>query len=494
MPCRRPRHAAAYSWRVTRNRARARGRFRAVLALFILLGLLNTAASAQNAEPKIDILQVSGALDHTIVDYLDSALRMADDENVEVVVLQLATPGALGVAPERLVQTVRQSPVPVAVWVGPPGARVTGAGVELALAADVLAMAPGAVLGGAVPADLGDDATPEGGAAAAERLGALARERGRDAELAADFALQGAAVVATVDQAGALSADAALPAAVDPAQVRVADQQGLRDARIADLVAAGLPEVLQSLNDRSVTRLDGTETTLRVDPVTATIRFNNQGLLGRVLHTVSTPTLAYLLLIGGLIALLFEWFQPGFGVAGISGLIVGGLGAFGLSVLPTQWWALALLIIGLMLLALDLAMASLGPVTAAGTVALAAGSWWLYRGPGALRLDGWLIALVVVSAIVFFVFLMTTVLRAQGVQTRASMAAALGKVGVVRSVLNPQGHVFVGGVLWRAQAPADIGQVRSGTQVRVTGTADELTLTVEPVEHSAAQSNGAGSA
>jgi membrane-bound serine protease (ClpP class) len=355
-------------------------------------------------------------------------------------------------------------------------------------------MAPGAVLGGAVPADLGDDATPEGGAAAAERLGALARERGRDAELAADFALHGAAVVATVDQAGALSADAALPAAVDPAQVRVADQQGLRDARIADLVAAGLPEVLQSLNDRSVTRLDGTETTLRVDPVTATIRFNNQGLLGRVLHTVSTPTLAYLLLIGGLIALLFEWFQPGFGVAGISGLIVGGLGAFGLSVLPTQWWALALLIIGLMLLALDLAMASLGPVTAAGTVALAAGSWWLYRGPGALRLDGWLIALVVVSAIVFFVFLMTTVLRAQGVQTRASMAAALGKVGVVRSVLNPQGHVFVGGVLWRAQAPADIGQVRSGTQVRVTGTADELTLTVEPVEHSAAQSNGAGSA
>ena len=75
MPCRRPRHAAAYSWRVTRNRARARDRFRAVLALFILLGLLNTAASAQNAEPKIDILQVSGALDHTCLLYTSPSPR-----------------------------------------------------------------------------------------------------------------------------------------------------------------------------------------------------------------------------------------------------------------------------------------------------------------------------------------------------------------------------------------------------------------------------------
>jgi membrane protein implicated in regulation of membrane protease activity len=62
------------------------------------------------------------------------------------------------------------------------------------------------------------------------------------------------------------------------------------------------------------------------------------------------------------------------------------------------------------------------------------------------------------------------------------MQAVLGKQGVVRSMLNPQGHVFVGGALWRAQAAEGAGQVRTGTPVRVTGTADEMTLMVEPLD------------
>jgi membrane-bound serine protease (ClpP class) len=466
---------------VTANRARSRGRLRGLLTLTILFALLHTAAAAQTPEPKIDILQVSGALDGTIADYLDRALRTAGDEGIEVVVVQLATPGALDVETADLVDLITDSPVPVAVWVGPPGARVTGGGVQLALAADVLAMAPGAVLGGAVPAALGDEPDDAARQATARRLADLARQRGRAPDLAAAFATDDAAVVASPEGSGELSADAALPPTVEPANVEVLDQQRLVDAGVADLVAAGLPEVLQSLDGRVVTR-DGRQTRLHVDPVKATIRFNNQGLVGRVLHTVSTPTLAYLLLVAGLVALLFEWFQPGFGVAGISGAVLAALGVFGLTVLPTQWWALALLVVGLVLLALDLALARLGPVTAAGAAALAAGSVWLYRGPDALRLAGWLIALVVVSAIVFFVFVMTTVLRAQGVQTRAGMQAVLGEQGVVRSVLNPQGHVFVGGALWRAQAPEGVGQIRTGTPVRVTGTADDVTLMVEPID------------
>jgi membrane-bound serine protease (ClpP class) len=452
-----------------------------LLTLSVLFALLHTAAAAQTPEPKIDILQVGGALDGTIADYLDDALRTAGDEGVEVVVVQLATPGALDVDTSEFVDLITNSPVPVAVWVGPPGARVTGGGVQVALAADVLAMAPGAVLGGAVPAGLGDEPGPAARQETAERLAALARARGRDAARATTFATADAAVVATQEAGGTLSPDAALPAMVDRANVAVLDAEGLAEAGVADLVAAGLPEVLQNLDGRVITR-DGQQTRLHVDPTTAIIRFNNQGLVGRVLHTVSTPTLAYLLLVAGLVALLFEWFQPGFGVAGISGALTAGLGVFGLTVLPTQWWALALIVVGLVLLALDLALASLGPVTAAGTAALAAGSIWLYRGPDTLRLAGWLIALVVLGAVVFFVFIMTTVLRAQGVQTRAGMQAVLGEQGVVRSVLNPQGHVFVGGALWRAQAVEGAGQIRTGTPVRVTGTADETTLMVEPLE------------
>jgi membrane-bound serine protease (ClpP class) len=467
---------------VTANPARSRGRLRGLLTLTILFALLHTAAAAQTSQPKIDILQVGGALDGTIADYLDRALRRAADEDVEVVVLQLATPGALNVETSALVDLITSSPVPVAVWAGPPGARVTGGGVQLAMAADILALAPGTVLGGAFPEALGDEPDAAARQEIAQRLADLAAARGRDPDVAAGFARDGAAVVAAFDAATGSDVAAAPPAGVDPDNVLVLEEQQFVDAGIADLVAASLPEVLQSLDGREVTRPGGEQTRLRVDPVTASIRFNNQGLLGRVLHAVSTPTLAYLLLVGGLVALLFEWFQPGFGVAGISGVVLAALGAFGFAVLPTQWWALALVILGLVLLALDLALAALGPLTIAGTAALVAGSVWLYRGPQALRLAGWVIALVVVGAVAFFVFVMTTVLRAQGVQARAGMQAALGKHGVVRSMLNPQGHVFVDGVLWRAQAPESAGQIRTGTAVLVTGVADDMTLMVEPVD------------
>jgi len=452
-----------------------------LIAMLAVAHTAATAAAAQTSDPKIDILQVDGALDGTIARYVDGALRTAADEGVEVVVLQLSTPGTLDTRAADFVDAVRTSAVPVVVWAGPPGARVTGAGVQVALAADLLAVAPGSVLGGAVPADLGEE-TGNAAQDIAPVLEDLARARGRDQATASSFATDRAALVVAPDGLDELSDDAALPDAVAADRVTVLDPQEAVESGVVDLVAAGLPELLAQLDGREVTRTDGTSTTLSVDPVTATIRFNNQGLLGRLLHTVSTPALAWLLLVGGVVALLFEWFQPGFGVAGISGGVLAGLGLYGMTVLPTQWWAFALVLVGLVLLALDLSLASLGPVTAAGIAALAAGSWWLYDGPPGVQLAGWLVALVVASAAVFFVFVMTTVLRAQGVQTRAGMQAVMGHTGVVRSVLNPQGHVFVGGVLWRAQAPEDVGQVRTGTAVKVTGVADELILLVEPVE------------
>lgn len=469
--------------RVTGTRTLVRGRLRRLVMLIAMIAAVHTAAAAQTTDPRIDILQVDGALDGTIARYVDGALRTAADEGVEVVVMQLSTPGTLDARAADFVDAVRTSPVPVVVWVGPPGARVTGAGVQVALAADLLAVAPGSVLGGAVPADLGEDPAGASAQATASVLDDLARTRGRDEAMATSFATDRAALVVAPDGLGELSDDAALPAAVATDRVTVLDAQEAVDSGVVDLVAAGLPELLAQLDGREVTRADGTSTTLSVDAATATIRFNNQGLLGRLLHTVSTPTLAWLLLVGGVVALLFEWFQPGFGVAGISGGVLAGLGLYGMTVLPTRGWALALVLVGLVLLALDLALASLGPVTAVGIAALAAGSWWLYAGPPAVQLAGWLVAVVVASAAVFFVFVMTTVLRAQGVQTRAGMQAVMGHTGVVRSVLNPQGHVFVGGVLWRAQAPEDAGPVRTGTAVKVTGVADDLTLLVEPVEH-----------
>jgi membrane-bound serine protease (ClpP class) len=225
-----------------------------------------------------------------------------------------------------------------------------------------------------------------------------------------------------------------------------------------------------------------TETTIAIEQATANVRFNNLGLVRRVLHTVANPTLAYLLLIGGALALLFEVFQPGFGVAGVSGIVLIGLALYGLAVLPVNWLAFGLIVLGLLLLAIDLAIAGLGALSAGGTVSLAVGSFLLFSSAPALRLSLWVIAPVVLFNVLFFVIIMTTVLRAQSSQAMLGAEGMAGREGVVRSMLNPEGHIFVNGALWRARAPEHQGKVKTGTKVRVLGVNDRLTLDVEVLD------------
>ncbi|HWB70576.1 MAG TPA: NfeD family protein, partial [Egibacteraceae bacterium] len=259
--------------------------------------------------------------------------------------------------------------------------------------------------------------------------------------------------------------------------------QQLLERRIADVVAATLPDVLAQLDGRLVSIAGGSRR-LHVDEDDASIRFHNLGLLRRVLHTVANPTLAYLLVVGGALALLFEAFQPGFGVAGATGAVLAALGLYGLSVLAVNWTAFGLVVAGLVLLAADLALGRLGALTAGGALALTVGSALLFDRSGLLRVSPWLVAAVVAGCLVFVVVVMTTVLRAQAGPPAADAEALVGKVGVVRSVLNPQGHVFVAGALWRARAPDAVTPVRTGTRVRVVGCQEPPTLDVELADES----------
>lgn len=455
-------------------------------AALLLLGLLVPAA-AQGRSGTVDVIEVSGPIDRTVAGFVSDTITSANARGSEVVVIRLDTPGGLDARLGALVDQIRASRVPVAVWVGPPGARATGAGFWLAENAHVLGLAPATALGVAQPVDLG--AAPTVGPAPAVRAG-------RNADFAA-AAARGKVVVAVPDgETGvAVPASAALPPGADRGQVETLDGAALADRHVADFVASSLPQVLTRLDGRQV-RLAGpggeaVTRTLDVDPGGASVRFVSMGLLARILHTVADPTLVYLLVVGGALALCFEVFQPGFGVAGVSGLAVLALGVYGLVVLPTGWGGVALLALGFGLLAADLALARLGLLTAAGTVALAAGSWLAFPGPAGLRLSPWLVAVVVAWCVVFFVVVMTVVLRAQGSQALAGAQSVVGSVGVVRSMLNPEGHVFVRGGLWRARAPSAAGKVRTGTAVRVLGVNDQLTLDVEIVETTETADSGA---
>jgi membrane-bound serine protease (ClpP class) len=438
----------------------------ALLACLVARPLLAPQpAAAADEQPVVDIVEAAGVIDDPISGYLTEAVATAEREGAEVLVIRLDTPGALGVSVDEVVSRISASEVPVAVWVGPAGTRATGAGVELALAADVLGVSPGAVVGAARPRLTG----PPDGHQSAGGLVELA-----DSPAQAEFAraaADGRAVAVTGPAGEALGE---LPRGLEPGQVRPVSTSEVVEAGVADVTAASLPQLLRALDGVA---LDGGER-LEVNAQTANVRFDNLGLVRRIAHTIAGPTLSYLLLMAGALALAFEAFQPGFGVAGFSGVALAALGLYGVVVLPVSWLAFAGLLAGLGLLAADTSIGGLGTPTAAGAAGVTAGSFGLFTGSAALRPSAWLLATVSVATVAFFVVVLTVVLRSQGSQSSSAAGDLVGKTGIVRSVLNPEGHVFVNGGLWRARAPEDAGKVKTGTRVRVTGNED-VTLTVE---------------
>lgn len=407
----------------------------------------------------VDILQVDGAVDPPVVAAVRDLVADAGDRGSTLVLIQLDSPGGLSVERQQVVDAVRGAEVPVVVWVGPGAARARGAATFLTAAGDLAAMARDATLGPACPvaaavACADDDPS---------RLGDLFAEAASGADRDA------------IDAAGppvgeAWSADRAL------------------DAGLAGLIVDDYASLLQDLDGRTVTTAAGPRT-LDLPEEDLTVRLHSLGLLRRILHASLDPILVTFLLVSLLLLIAFEVFQPGFGVAGVAALLVAPLLLYGLVVMPVTWWAVALLVVGTVLLGIDLAISGLGPPTFLGGAATIAGLWWLFPdGSPILHVPTWVNVVLAASTIVYFVVVMTLVLRAQaGPELEDAAEELVGEVGVVRSTMNPEGHVFVDGALWRARwTGPDVGRVRTGTNVRVSDV-DGAVLLVEPADREPAR-------
>lgn len=448
-----------------------------LLGLLVLAGLGGNAA-AQTDGPVVDVVEVRGVIDGTLAGYLRDRIARAERDGAALVAVSLDSPGGVSVDAADLVEPIRSSRVPVLVYVGDAGAAATGAGALLAHAAHVLAVSPVTQFGVTYPVDLG---APGDRAELAGLVADLAEAQRRDPEAAA--------ATVTDDRVYAVLAETAAPGDVDRADVvpggvlEAVTPAEATERGIVDLVEPSLSEALDAVSGRTVTVAgpdgDPEQVTLAVDGATARVRFNDLGLLDQLLTTVADPTIAYVLLMAGALAIAFEVFQPGFGVAGVSGAGMAAAGLYGLTVLPVRWWAFAVLVAGLLVLTVDLAMAGLGLVTLVGAAAVTVGSFLLFDGPPLLQVSPWVVVPVVAFTVLFFVVIMTTVLRAQGNQAMAGAETVVGKRAVVRSMLNPEGHVFVDGALWRARAPDAAGRVKTGTVVQIVGLNDQLTLDVE---------------
>lgn len=378
------------------------------------------AAAAAEEQPTVAVIQLGGLIDPVLADFIGDAIADAGRSEALALVMQLdSTDGVLSRrALDRLVFEITHAPVPVAVWVGPARkGRALGQAGELVEAAAIAGVAPGAQV------EIGGRRFGSA-SALAEKLVAI------NAPTLGDFLVS------------------------------------LDDAEIRGGTRLDIPS--------DVIRRPGRPPQRQPD---VRVQFAKPSLLERTLHAVASPPVAYGLLVGGLLLMVLEFFTAGVGVAAATGAILAVLSAYGLGVLPTRPWAVALVLLGVFGLAVDLQAGTPRVWTWIGTIALAAGSVKLYDGVDIPLV--WLVG-VLAGALLFMVAGMPTLVRTRFSTPTIGRESMLGEVGVASAAIDPEGIVEVRGAPWRARTNRAT-PIAAGNGIRVVGI-DGLLLEVEPEE------------
>ncbi|MCB4824810.1 NfeD family protein [Roseicella aerolata] len=414
--------------------------------LLLALALLPAQAPAQPAAEAGRVallLTVEGGIGPGIAEYVIDGLDRAAAQGAALVVIRLDTPGGLDAATRRIVQAMLASPVPVAIWVAPRGARAASAGLFLLSAAQVAAMAPGTATGAATPVRLG------GGGAGSDGQDAMAAKVVNDA----------AAYVRGLAEYHGRNPDWPEKAVREAASVPA--EEALR-LGVADLLAADLAPLLAGMDGRRV-RLPAGPATLATQGL-AVQRFDPDWR-HRLLAFVSDPNIAFLLLMIGAYGLVLEAASPGIGLGGVAGGIALVLGLFAVNLLPVNTTGLLLMGLGLALLVAEAFIPAFGVLGIGGLAALALGGAiaFDFEAPG-FQLSPWVLGLSVGLSGLLLLVTLRAAWRARGRPVVTGGQGMIGARGRVLSWAGGAGVVLVHGERWAATAPAALAP---GQAVRV---------------------------
>ena len=433
-----------------------------VSALLIGLGTTNgEPAFAQ--KPFVDKLVLSDTIQPVTADELNRALASANSDGSRALLIEMDTPGGLLDSMREMVGAILGSRVPVIVYVSPSGARAGSAGFFILESADVAAMAPGTEAGAAhVVFEMGTPDKTE-----MEKI-----ENDTEAFLRSYVTRRGRNVSA---------ADAAVHSSHSYTAEEALNQH------LIDLIANSDSELLNALDGRVITRMNGSKLTLqlagaRVDVIRPTLR-------DKLLDWLVNPNIALLFLVGGALLIYLEFNSPGTIVPGALGTLMVLLAIFALNLLPIRYTAVLLLVGAMVLLLLEAKFGAHGALAIAGIVCLTFGMLTLVAAPVPEMGVSPLIAISVSAAFgAITVFLMRLVLLARRRKARIGADAMVGCTATAMEALAPAaaGHVLVEGEIWRAVASAP---VPAGTALRVVSH-DQFLLRVEPVETAKMQTPG----
>jgi membrane-bound serine protease (ClpP class) len=414
------------------------------------VGATVSATGAADTLANVDVFEVSGLIDNVVANGIERAIGRSSKNGAQALVLQVNSRGAV-VDRERMEQllvAVRDSAVPVGVWVGPSGSRAHGWSSWLLAVADVSAMAPNSTVGKTgVPILIDGEPLTFGEATSLLRSNTLgtdeARERG---VLRLDIADEGVPVLRN------------MLFALDGLSV---------NGKVLDTV-------VEVVGD------DGT-----IVREAATTRFFKLGTLEQLMHTSASAALAYLLFSFGLALLIFEFYTAGVGIAGYVGALCTLLGTFGFAELPVRPFGIALLVFSVIAFAVDVQVGIPRFWTGVGVVSYVVASFTLY-GPvqeETLRLSWLTLVAGVASMTLAFVVGMPSMVRTRFATPTIGREWLVGAEGTAATDIDPEGEVVVRGAKWRARTNRAT-PIKSGEPLRVASI-DGVTLDVEPLEGAA---------
>ncbi len=415
--------------------------------LFIAIAGLLPGFTGHAAQ--VGLIKIDGAIGPATANYISRAIEVAAKQNDECLVIQLNTPGGLANSMNDIVQDFYASPVPTVVYVAPEGAMAGSAGVYITLAADIAAMAPHTTIGAAHPVELENESETTNsimmqkiGNAYTTVMQTIAEKRHRNVNWA----------MASVRESITTNSESALR------------------LNVIDLIATNVPDLLQKINDRSVSGkiLKTAGANVVEIPMSAGEKF---------FQLFWQPEVMMLLMLVAIYGIIAEMSHPGAIFPGVAGALALILLLYMSATLPLNAAGVALMVLAVALFIIDIFAPTHGVLTGGGIIAFFLGVLMLFNhAPAGYRLPmTWVISTTLVTA-AFFVFFVSKGIRAQFLPKRAGLETMIGKtVNALSRIEATSGKVFIEGENWNAVSETTI---EIGQPVEIVGI-EGLTLKVK---------------
>jgi membrane-bound serine protease (ClpP class) len=430
-----------------------------VFVAVAFLALPSVTADEHSANPLVLELSLNREVEPVLATYIDEGLADAASRHAALVLITMDTPGGLGESMKDMIQHILASPVPVAVYVSPTGARGASAGFFILLSADIAAMAP---------------ATHTGAASPVVAIGGFQLQI--DETMRRKMFNDTTAFLRSYTEKRGRNPTLAETAVMD---AKAFTEKEALDGKLIDLIASSPEDLLRQLDGRTITRFDGTKMILSLkNPVTTPFELSaRQSFLARIVE----PDVFFVLLMVGVLGLYTEFTHPGMIAPGVIGGICAVLALYAMHILPVNFAGVLLILLALALFILEAKFTSHGVLAIGGIVSMVLGAMFLIRSPltsGGVSLGVALAATLPFALIT--IFLMRLVLRSRSWKSTTGREELIGEEGIAISGLGAgaEGMIRVHGELWQAVSSRPVPE---GKPVRVRSV-EGLKLHVEPEE------------